>query len=296
MHNIIFLVDQMNIGIYSVFMNKNCLAIHDLCSFSKSSLTVVLPIMESLNVEVCPIPSALLSTQTDGYTDFYIKDLSNSMENIFKIFKKESFSFDSIYSGFLSNYTQISIVKNIIKHYKKESNSLIIVDPVMGDNKVLYPTIDEKHLEAMKDLITLSDIITPNITEASLLVGKTTKDCYSITEIEELLTVLSSMGPKAVIITSIKLINDEKMYTASINNGTKQLFFSEDLKIHYPGCGDLFTSTLTAKILNGSTIEEAVKYADNLCHQVLINSKKTNRERRLGISTLEALKFIKFSN
>lgn len=286
----------MNIGIYSSFMNKNCLAIHDICSFSKSSLTVVIPIMESLNVEVCPIPSALLSTQTDGFEDFYIKDLSDSMKSIFKTFKKESFNFNSIYSGFLSNYTQISIVKSIIKYYKEQSDSLIVIDPVMGDNKVLYPTIDEKHLEAMKDLISLSDIITPNITEASLLAGNSTKDCYELSEIEDLLTKLSAMGPKVVIITSIKMESNDKIYIASINEGRKQLYFAKDLKIHYPGCGDLFTSTLTAKILNGFSIDEAIKYADTLCHQTLINSKKNNRDKRLGISTLEALKLIQFSN
>jgi pyridoxine kinase len=252
--------------------------------------------MEALNVEVCPLPSALLSTQTDGYKDFYMKDLSNSMEKIFKIFKRESFSFDSIYSGFLSNYNQISIVKNIIEYYKKESNSLIVVDPVMGDNKKLYPTISEKHLEAMKELITLADIITPNITEASLLAERPTKDCYSLCEVEDLLTKLSFKGPKVVIITSIKLENDEKIYIAIINDGKKQLYFAEDLKLHYPGCGDLFASTLTAKIINGFTVEDAAKYADNLCHQALIGSKKNNRNNQLGISTLEALKFIKFAN
>lgn len=277
-------------------MNKNCLAIHDICSFSKSSLTVVIPVMESLNVEVCPIPSAILSTQTDGFENFYMKDLSDSMEDIFKVFKKESFSFNSIYSGFLSNHTQISIVKNLIQYYKEQSNSLIVVDPVMGDNKVLYPTIDEKHLDAMKELITLSDIITPNITEASLLVGAPTKDCYSLSEIDSLLIELSNMGPKTVIITSIRLEDDKKIYIASINEGNKQLYFADDLNIHYPGCGDLFTSTLTAKILNGFSIENAVKYADNLCHQTLINSKSNNRDERFGISTLEALKLIQFSN
>jgi pyridoxine kinase len=277
-------------------MNKNCLAIHDICSFSKSSLTVVIPIMESLNIEVCPIPSAILSTQTDGYNNFYFNDLSDSMESIFDVFKKENFSFNSIYSGFLSDFNQISIVKKIITYYKTKSNPLIVIDPVMGDNKVLYPTIDERHLNAMKDLISLSDIITPNITEAALLVGKEPKDFYEIDEIKEILQSLTTMGPKVVIITSIKILNDDKNYIASIQNKNMQMYFSNDLKIHYPGCGDLFTSTLTSKILNGKSIEEAVKYADNLCHQTLINSKSINRNRRQGISTIEALKLIHFSN
>lgn len=277
-------------------MNKNCLAIHDICSFSKSSLTVVIPIMESLNVEVCPIPSALLSTQTDGFNNFYFNDLTSSMNEIFNCFKKEKFSFDCIYSGFLSNSNQIFTVKNILKYYKEISNPLIVVDPVMGDNKVLYPTIDQNHLEAMKDLITLSDIITPNITEAALLVDKKPKDYYEIIEIKEILEKLNLMGPKTVIITSIKIKDQLQNFIASISNNNMQLYSATDLKIHYPGCGDLFTSTLTSKILNGYEIEDAIRYSDNLCHQTLINSKSNNRDRKLGVSTLEAIKLINFAN
>ncbi|MDR2611834.1 MAG: hypothetical protein LBG06_02995, partial [Deltaproteobacteria bacterium] len=45
-------------------------AIHDLSGFGRCSLTVVIPILSTMGFEVCPVPTAVLSTHTaiEGFT------------------------------------------------------------------------------------------------------------------------------------------------------------------------------------------------------------------------------------
>ncbi len=71
-------------------INDNVLAIHDICSYSKSSLTVVIPIMETLGIEVAPMPTALLSTQSDGFKNVYLKDEEESVNAILINLKMKS--------------------------------------------------------------------------------------------------------------------------------------------------------------------------------------------------------------
>ncbi len=276
-------------------INDNVLAIHDICSYSKSSLTVVIPIMETLGIEVAPMPTALLSTQSDGFKNVYLKDEEESVNAIFNKFKDEEFSFSSVYSGFLANHKQVSIVKEICQYYKDKDNSLIIVDPVLGDNNKLYDSITEKHVIEMKELVSIADYITPNITEAALLVDSKMKHSYSIDEIKEILISLSNLGPKNAIITSIKLDkNDTNIFNASIDSNKKINFYSsEKVDVHYPGTGDMFTSLLASKLIDGHTFGEAIIFATGVTYDTIVATVENKRDTKLGISTIEAIKLIK---
>ena len=53
---------------------------------------------------------------------------------------------------------------------------LFLLDPVMGDHGRAYSSITETHVQKMKELLPLADIITPNITESCLLTGTPWKD------------------------------------------------------------------------------------------------------------------------
>ncbi len=49
---------------------------------------------------------------------------------------------------------------------------LVVIDPVMGDNGQLYRGFDQNYVDAMQALITQANVITPNPTEAQLLLGE----------------------------------------------------------------------------------------------------------------------------
>lgn len=272
-------------------MLKNCLAIHDLCCFSKSSLTVVIPTLETLGVEVCPLPSALLSTQTDGFDSFYLKPLDESINKIIDIWENYDLSFNCIYTGFLSDSKQINLIDNIIKHYAKE-DTLIVIDPVFADNKKIYPTIDLEHIKQLKNLISNASIITPNITEAAFLTGMVQKEKYSISEIQDMVMKLEKLGPKKIIITSLKLNNQNYLYNCCFEKGKLDLFPNEILDYSYPGTGDFFASLLIGFLLNDYSLYEACRISGEIATKAMILTKEHNIERKRGIYTPLSLPLI----
>lgn len=54
-------------------------AIHDLAGFARTSLTAAIPILSSMGIQATPLPTAILSTQTVGYNDFTLLDLTDDM-------------------------------------------------------------------------------------------------------------------------------------------------------------------------------------------------------------------------
>ena len=239
---------------------KKVAAIHDLSGFGKASLTAIIPILSSMGIQVCPFPTAVLSNNTGGFKDFSFVDLTNSMEDYMNHWKKINIEFDCIYSGFLGSTKQVDIILDFIKSFKNESN-LMVVDPVMGDNGKLYPTINKDMIEKMKNLIKKADIITPNITEATYLLGKDYNNTIEENEVKKMLVGLSNLGPKIVIITSVfdNYISDNINVFAYDKESNKFWKVScKHIPAEYPGTGDAFTSVLIGSLLNGDSLPIAL--------------------------------------
>jgi len=271
-------------------MIKHCIAIHDLCGYSKSSLSVVIPVLEALGVEVWPLPTALLSTQTDGFDNLYMKDLTYELNKILDVWKNENIKADCIYSGFLAGAEQVKLVERVIKEQTIDNNPLIVIDPVLGDDLKLYSTVDESHVEAMRSLIKHADIIVPNSTEAAFLLNKEPKLKYSHDEAMEMVRALESLGPNKVIITSVNtdssyitksLYGDEakqiSTYFSSIDNITNEKIIDhldiKKLENTYPGTGDLFASVVVGFILNGYSLSSACNEASSICVSAILATK-----------------------
>lgn len=110
---------------------KRVAAIHDLSGFGRASLTAIIPIISSMGIQVCPVPTAILSTHTGGFNDYSFVDLTDSMEDYINHWYKVGIDFDCIYSGFLGSVKQINIVSKFIDLFRKD-NTLVVVDPVNG--------------------------------------------------------------------------------------------------------------------------------------------------------------------
>ena len=54
-------------------------AIHDLSGFGRCSLTVILPVLSVMKVQVCPVTTAVLSTHTGGLGEVVVKDLTDML-------------------------------------------------------------------------------------------------------------------------------------------------------------------------------------------------------------------------
>ena len=55
---------------------KRVAAIHDLSGVGRCSLSVIMPTLSVMGIQVCAIPTAVLSTHTGGYGDVVLNDMT----------------------------------------------------------------------------------------------------------------------------------------------------------------------------------------------------------------------------
>ncbi|MBN1144209.1 MAG: pyridoxamine kinase [Bacteroidales bacterium] len=241
---------------------KQIAAIHDLSGFGRTSLSVVIPILSAMGIKVCPLPTAVLSSHS-RYNGYHFADLTDHMQPVIDHWKKLNIKFDAIYSGFLGSHRQISLVQKMIDDFAAE-NQLVIVDPVLGDNGRMYDTIDSQLVSAMKTLVQKADIITPNLTEASLLLDKPFRASMAEDNIKEWMLKLSDMGPGIVVITSVAAGSPDQKFSviAYDKNGSRFWKVPIDyIPADFPGTGDCFTSVLTGSLLQGDSLPIALDRA-----------------------------------
>lgn len=261
-------------------MLKKVASINDLSGIGRCSLTVAIPILSALKVQCCPYPTAILSSQT-GYPEFTFLDFTDEMIQYSNTWKNLGVNFDAIYSGFLGSENQIEIVTNFIKD---NPNSFVVVDPVLGDNGTLYPIFTEKMCHNIKNLVKLSHLTTPNLTEACLLTGRNyTNVNFDRSELINIAKDVSNLGPSKVVITGI--IENHKILNLSYDKETNEVLFIdvEYNNCSYSGTGDIFTSILCGLLINGHSLEFAVKTATDFIYKSINYTQQFKTDRNDGV-------------
>lgn len=239
---------------------KKIAVINDYSGFGRCSLAVELPIISKLKIQCCPLPTSIFSNHT-GFDSFYFKDFTDYMTAYANEWKKLGLKFDGICTGFLGSAKQIEIVKAFIRDFNTD-NTIVVVDPVMGDYGSLYPTYTEEICEKMKELVKYADIITPNLTEACILTGIEYRENYTNKEIESIAIKLSEMGPQKIVITGILCGNYISNYCYEKD---KKGYMIKTVRIGAPrsGTGDIFSSIIVADAVNGVTLDCSIKKASH---------------------------------
>ena len=266
-------------------------AIHDLSGFGRCSLTVIIPVLSSMGIQVCPLPTAILSTHSGGFGNFYSHDLTDSMTDYASHWENTGIRFDCLYTGYLGSVRQVDIVSGLFGTFKKDAETLIVVDPVMGDNGRLYKSFTSEMQDKMRTLVQKADIITPNLTEACFLLGTPFDDSpMDGPKMEYYLRRLSEMGPDRVVITSVKTADG---CFANIgwqrSTGALRVAAYDPVPAHYPGTGDIFTSVLTGSLLKGEDLQTAM---DKAAQFVALAADMTYRQKtpeREGVLLEKAL-------
>lgn len=274
---------------------KRVAAIHDLSGFGRASLTAIIPILSSMGIQVCPIPTAILSTHTGGFEEYTFVDLTDSMEDYINHWKKLNLEFDCIYSGFLGSVKQINIVSDFVDFFADE-HTLTIIDPVMGDDGKLYPTMDMDMVENMRNLIHKATIITPNFTEAAYLLGEDPNSVVDENIIKSWMIKLAKMGPKIVIITSVPEIHNDKITNVVAYNKEDNVFWKVSCKYipaSYPGTGDAFTSVLIGSLLQGDSLPIALDRGVQFITACIKASYGFNYPKREGVLLEKVLETLK---
>lgn len=261
-------------------LQKKILIINDISCLGRCSLTVLHPFLSCAGFETIMLPTSLLSNHT-AYDNYTFLDLSDEMNNIIECWKNLRIKFDAIISGYLGNEKQIELVLKIKKLFLKD-NGLFIVDPVMADNGNLYKGFSDNFPTKMIDLIRYADIITPNITEATLLTNTNYKEYYEIHEIEEIINKLQNLGAKNVTVTGIKHLNKTGVFFRTDNSQTKHYFHKKfNYSIH--GAGDVYLGALIGAYLNNKSFDESNEIATKYTYKSIIEAQKTNTNPLEGL-------------
>ena len=238
---------------------KRILTIQDISCVGQCSLTVALPIISACGIETAVLPSAVLSNHTAGFTGWTFRDLTEDLPLISERWKKENIRFDTFYTGYLGSTKQIDYVRHIL-NTDGNPNALKIIDPAMADNGKLYPGFDNAFVEAMKSLAAESDIILPNITEASLLTDSEYRETYDESYIAQLCQKLTSLGAKTVVLTGVGY---EPQYTGVVvyENGNVQYYRHKKIPGGGHGTGDVYASAFTGALSRGLSVFDSAKIA-----------------------------------
>ncbi len=264
---------------------KRVAAIHDISCFGKCSLTVALPVISAMGVEVSAIPTAVLSTHTGGFTGYTFRDLTEDILPVVRHWQSLNLHFDAIYTGYLGSFEQIDIVREAFRALKGP-DTLIAVDPVMADNGKLYAHFPKDFPEGMRKLCAEADVIVPNLTEAALLLGEPYEEGpYDRGTIEGLLKRLSALGPRRVVLTGV-WFDDEKLGAASYDRETKETAFSLAPRIegYYHGTGDVFASVLVGSLLSGLGLPQAVALAVDFTAASIRRTRDAGTDIRFGVN------------
>jgi len=259
-------------------------AIHDLSGFGRCSLTVILPILSAMGLQCCPVPTAYLSTHTGGFEGFTFLDMTDEIPRVAAHWQSLHLEFQAIYSGFLGSEQQISMVSDFIRTFRRP-NSLIVVDPVMGDHGKVYRTYTPAMCAGMAKLAQQADVITPNLTEAALLLGIPYEALPTGEDgLREIVTALSQNGRRSVVLTGAATAPDltGAMYFDA-RTGTSGALQVQRVPREFLGTGDVFASVLTGALVKGQSLQEAARLAVEFVHACSVRTATQNIPLREGV-------------
>lgn len=238
-------------------------AINDLSGFGHCSLTVALPILSVMGFQCCPLPTAILSNHT-RYDSCYFEDFTAAMPQYFQEWQKLKLCFAGVYTGFIGSVQQVDIVCRIIGELKQTNpEQLVFVDPVLGDNGSPYATCDSELCIAMKKLAAQADVITPNITEACLLLsrdypGEHIDEAAALKMVKE----LAQLGSRRVVLTGVR-VKPDTIANLGFDVAENHFYWVEEPMVEpgFAGSGDVFASVLCGSLLLGQDMQQALEKA-----------------------------------
>lgn len=261
-------------------------AVHDLCGYGKCSLGVAIPVLSAAGCDVCPVPTGLFSSHT-AFPGWYMHDTTDMLADYLAAWGKIGVEIDAVYSGFLGAPEQVDRIRDLYAMYP---DALRVVDPVMADHGAVYPTYTPELCNAMAELACGADILTPNLTEAAIILGEPIGENWAGTDISDeearrLVDALVAKGAKHVVLkgiqregeTSIRnFVGGEGMDTVEVHN--------EYVPYLLHGTGDLYASCLMAAVMAGHSLEEAVRFAGDFVHDAMIVSAQQPAFQARGVS------------
>lgn len=268
---------------------KKIALINDFSGFGRCSIAVALPVLSVMKVQCCPLPTSILSNHT-GFESFFLADFTKQMPAYVDEWKKLDLRFNGICSGFLASKEQIEIVEGFFHSFKRE-DTVVIVDPVMGDNGRLYSTYTDTLCREMRKLMKYADIVTPNLTEACLLSDTPYKESYSGKDVQKIAEKIRAMGPKKIVITGIQ--RGKYIENHCFEGDLSYIVKTEKVGVIRSGTGDIFTAIVAADAVKGKPLKDSVKKASLFIKKCILKAIELDIPRTDGVPFEEVLSTLK---
>lgn len=275
---------------------KKVAVINDISGFGRCSLTATIPVISAMGHECCPLPTAVLSNQT-GYGNYYCDDFTDKMAHFTEYWKNISPRFDGIFSGFVVNEKQIGFIADFIDLFS-DNDTVILVDPVMGDDGKLYSSYNMQMCEKLKNLVKKASVITPNLTELCILADENYEEIRKLSTVEIFERIqrisqnLTSEKLKTVITTGIPITQNGEEYiaTAVMCPDGFDTVTSKKIGGSFSGTGDLFASVIVSSLISGLTPLSAVIKATDFISKGIAQTVTHSHDRNDGIDFQKYLK------
>ena len=265
--------------------------INSFAGFGKISITAALPIISVMQVQACPLPTAVLSSHL-AYSPCHKADFTEHMQDYLQAWNNIGVTFDGLYLGYMSNPAQLDIIRDLLdKHAGQDTpaeshilkpDAKIIIDPVMGDHGKAYSTVTPEQIEKMKMLVKKAHLITPNLTESCMLTDVSYhSDSWSAAELSEICRKLDPEYRMQIVITGIHAGNGFCNYLWDKGNTTSLSFPSAGTS--RPGTGDMFASILSANALKGKPFADSVRQASEFIAACIRDSETAGTPVKEGV-------------
>lgn len=273
-------------------MGKRIVLVNDLPGYGKVALAAMVPLFSRMGHFPYQVPTAVVSNTLD-FGKFRIQDMTDYMRDTIKVWDELGFDPDCICTGFVLSEEQVELIGDYIRSRKPRINAienvnngrLVMVDPIMADGGKLYNGIGMERVAAMRKLVSYSDVMVPNMTEAGFLTGICPgRERASASELRELVDGLHKLSGKSVVITSAQDSETDEHLVCGYDHKSGQYFrvpFTF-LPVRVAGSGDIFSTVMTGKLLNGESLEAAVREAVRVL-TTLIRENQSHLDEYKGI-------------
>ena len=258
---------------------KQILLINDMAGYGKVATAAMLPILSYMGLPTYNLPTALVSNTLD-YGKFNILDTTDYIVGVFPVWSELGFTFDAIATGFIASERQAQVVAQYCRE-QSAKGTIIFVDPIMGDEGKLYNGVTEAAIRSMKEMMSVADLSYPNYTEACYLTDSEYRK-IGVTHEEacRLVDKLRAIGSKSVLITSITIEGQPSVIGYNHMNGQYFLLPYQEIPVHFPGTGDIFSAVLIGHLLNGEPLKSSTRQAMDTVFRMIERYSDTDDKNR----------------
>lgn len=261
-------------------MSKHILLVHDLAGYGKVSLSAMMPVLSHMGHHLYTLPTAMVSNTLD-YGKFYLTETTDYMRGSLKVWDELGFHFDVVSTGMIFSAEQAELVTDFCVKSAAQG-ALIIVDPIMGDEGMLYNGVGEETISYMRRMIAVADCIVPNYTEAAYIAGLPYHQDLKAAEARQLVDRLRQQGAKSVVVTSARVAGEDCVVGYDHRSDAYFQLGFELIPVRFAGTGDIFAAVMLGRLVDGEPLKSAVSRAMDAV-RIMIDENRGNEDKYLGI-------------